>query len=83
MSNGGSLKSAPGQSRTRREPVPNRKLTSVAHVELDAEVSVVLAARVVRRRQDNAAVGLPLPDDARHGRRRHDAALTDDQTRHL
>ena len=62
---------------------PNWILTSVVHVELDAEVSVVFSAGIVRRRQDDAAVGLALPDDARHGRSRHDAALADDQPSHL
>ncbi len=57
--------------------------TSVVHVELDAEVSVILSARIVRRRQDDSAIRLPFPNDAGNGRSRHDAVLPDDQTRHL
>jgi hypothetical protein len=37
----------------------------------------------VRGRQDDAAVRLPLPDDARHGRRWHDPVLPDDQATDL
>ena len=53
-----------------------RRRAAILGIVLDAEI-LVRAARIVARRQDDAAEGLVFADDVRRRRRRQDAALPD------
>lgn len=56
--------------------------TPVSHIELDSKISI-WSSRVATGREHKSTDRLEPPDHTRHGRRGHDAVLTNHQTAYL